>query len=513
MEKSPERNRGCSMENKRKEYLGMVCNLYMIVVFAIVPLYMKEGYWRIGDVKYDIYRDASLVCFGISLPVAAVGAVFALIKRKWKLSRMDICMLLYAAANVISFLGSRYRSTAWSGYREWYMGLLTQLLLVCGYFLVSRCWQGGRAAVWCGQAALLAVGLLGIVNRLKIDPFGWFVGRNSMDWEYNHMLSTVGNINWLCGYLCVGVPLAVAGYLQAERKWERIFLYASSLAGTLLLFIQGSDSGLLAFAAGGALLLVYAAGKQEYVRRVEWLLAGLLISFLGMTVGIRIRDSRYCFPYEDKSHVIMSWWWIWIPILLLLLRSLYRRKAAGFALLGKFRRQAFVFMCCMISAGVLLGMILLLMGKIEYTWGSGRGGLWTLALYSFQKGDWWQKLFGVGPDCYAEYVYTHFDTSKYIQQLGRWANSIFTNAHNEWLNQLVNTGLTGLAAYMGIFAAGFLRYGRRCEKESFFYLGVMALAMYFVNSMVSFQQVLNAPMLFLILGMCENRCRNRQNED
>jgi hypothetical protein len=34
-------------------------------------------------------------------------------------------------------------------------------------------------------------------------------------------------------------------------------------------------------------------------------------------------------------------------------------------------------------------------------------------------------------------------------------------------------------------------------------MGELALTIYFVNSMVSFQQVMNAPLLFLMLGICE----------
>lgn len=506
------------MESKGREYLGIIADLYLAAVLTIIPLIMKEGYWQIGDVKYEVYRSISLVCLAISVPVMGLVGICTWWNARRtipkvpiegrslsRLSLLDISMLAYAASNILSWLGSPYQNTAWNGFREWYMGLLTQLLLVWGYFLVSRCREGAVLPIRCGQAALLAVSLLGILNRLKIDPFGWFTGWDSLDWEYNHMISTAGNINWLCGYLCIGIPLAVIDYLQAKEKRDTIFLYMVSLCGILLLFIQGSDSGVAVLGVGCVVLVYFAVRSREHTGRVLLLLIGLLTAFLVMTAGIRIRQSHHTFPFEDKSRAIMSLWMVWLPAILLLIWIYRHRQHIPQKWLEKVVTVAVRY-----GTGLLVTAsiaVMLLTFRVDYSWGSGRGGLWALALRSFGQGDWWQKLFGVGPDCYAEYVYTHFDTTQFIRQTGRWENAIFANAHNEWLNQLVNTGLVGLISYMGIFAAGFRDFGRRCKGDSFFYLPLMMLIMYLVNSLFSFQQVLNAPFLFLILGVCENRRR------
>ena len=41
---------------------------------------------------------------------------------------------------------------------------------------------------------------------------------------------------------------------------------------------------------------------------------------------------------------------------------------------------------------------------------------------------------------------------------------------------------------------------------------MLALVMYGLHSMVSFQQVLNAPLLFLVIGMCEAERRKNRDE-
>ena len=122
-----------------------------------------------------------------------------------------------------------------------------------------------------------------------------------------------------------------------------------------------------------------------------------------------------------------------------------------------------------------------------------------MALDSFVQGDWKQKLIGAGPDCYAEYLMS-VGVSPTTSIEGYWSGAVYANAHNEWLTNLVNLGLLGTAAYLGIFVSS-------CKRYRGMLLGLLALGMYGLHSLVSFQQVLNTPFLFLVLGICENRLR------
>ena len=133
-------------------------------------------------------------------------------------------------------------------------------------------------------------------------------------------------------------------------------------------------------------------------------------------------------------------------------------------------------------------------------WGSGRGGLWRFAWQGFVRGDLKQKLIGAGPDCFAEYIYSTLPAYELTPTEGFWEGTIYANAHNEWLNALVNLGLLGTTVLAGIFAVGIKRY-----KGLPF--GILVIAMYGVNSLISFQQVLSTPFLFMALGLCENSVR------
>ena len=92
---------------------------------------------------------------------------------------------------------------AWAGEREWYMGAVTICLMVGG-FLMAADYRGQCTRIlYLGGAASVIVALIGLLQKLGYDPLGLLKGYVVGDWEYTHMLSTLGNNNWLSGYYSV----------------------------------------------------------------------------------------------------------------------------------------------------------------------------------------------------------------------------------------------------------------------------------------------------------------------
>ena len=176
------------------------------------------------------------------------------------------------------------------------------------------------------------------------------------------------------------------------------------------------------------------------------------------------------------------------------------------------------------TAAVLAG--LLFWRGLDDSFGSGRGFLWRIAVESFMEADGKDKLLGAGPDCYAEAVFNRLGADTDVWKGEHWEGAVFTNAHNEILSQLCNVGILGTACYLMIFLAGIYRYGfdgvKKQYGEKYFGgaecqgtidTGLLALVMYGLHSLVSFQQVLNAPLLFLVLGLCEAEKRKMNREE
>lgn len=506
-------------ENAFEEFLGVVCNLYIIAILAAVPLYTGGSYYLIGDSKYILFRNVSVLCLGIWLCLSLVQVFAGFLRRGLgqegdgkiffpgnRFSTVDIAMLSYGGCVLVSALHSAYGRTAWLGYQDWYMGAVSQLIFVGIYFFVSRCYGGGGLPVYLGEAAILAVAALGFANRLAWDPLGLFREYLRWDWEYSHMLSTVGNINWLSGYLGVMLAFPLAGFLNAGSRGKCVFTFLVSVSGLSLLVLQGSDMGIGLAAAALFLGLafgyipLYRKHLRKFGERVVLLAASVSLCIGIMGRLICYRETLQAMPPDSFLQGRLDWYGWWAGALIL------------FFLYGICKALPHRIFRKMLSALILGGAVAAAALLLRYLhrqpfdsrWGSDRGGIWAAAWKGFWRADWIQKCIGAGPDCFAEYIYTLISVQSVSHKEGHWRGSVYANAHNEWLTMLVNVGILGTAAFMGIIISAVRRYRGML-------LGIFVTALYVLNSMASFQQVLNAPILFVALGMCEHRLRRAES--
>lgn len=504
------------MENGKKEFLGTLCNIYMILLLVLLPLYTGGGYYKLGDSKYLLFRNVSLFCQSIWLLVTIASMIGNLTakgrqtrkttqmgyvqqdgrmrSRKW--SSVDLAVLSYGISAFLSAVASPYQQTAWTGYLDWYMGALTQILLVGIYFLVSREYMRTVYPVRAGELGLLLVVFIAFLQRLGVDILQLQSSFSSADWEYSHMLSTIGNINWLCGYLCVLLPWPVVGFFYSSKRGRRIVYYIVSVLALTLMLTQGSDTGILLVLVCLGLGALHGSRRPEVFRKSVLLALGIcalcpVLGFLMKHLG-----TWDMLAVDGFLTALMTEWFWWVLAALLCGVSLLQRRLPH-------KWVIWLNRSLLIGAGVFaVGFVATYLCGLPRgeTWGSGRGGLWQAAWRGFADAKLPRKLIGFGPDCFAEYIYGTPSLAERIQMEGHWEHSVFANAHNEWLNMLINGGVLGAVSYAGVFACGLRRYRGML-------LGVMVLVLYFVNSLFSFQQVVSTPFLFLVLGICESRYR------
>ena len=129
-------------EQNEKETLSMLIYGYLVILFAGLPLYMQNKLVMIGNAKYLFFRNTTLV-MGVFVVLAVLWQKIRgerKPKRMWK--KTDVFMLLYLASAIFSYGISPCREDVLLGYPGWYMGLVTQGLLVGIYFAVSRYYDG-----------------------------------------------------------------------------------------------------------------------------------------------------------------------------------------------------------------------------------------------------------------------------------------------------------------------------------------------------------------------------------
>lgn len=487
---------------------------YFLVMAAIYPLYAPGGYLLIGDVKYELFRNVSLTTIAV-MAVMIVTAALCQRHSRWLVShyrRMSVTDWFaygYFVAVMLSYLCSDYKADALWGAEGWHMGAVTQMILVLVYFLFSRYFHrnAGWIGIWLAVSAV--VFLLGICNRYSVYPV-------AMEGQTDTFISTLGNINWFCGYWSVAASVGIALYWCGEKGWSRLLTGIYSAVSMLAGVTQGSDSAYLVFGVLCAgLFLMSLRSRVKLCRFLELCMIFAAACQLGRILryvpglyynyGLAEGDggSRITAALLDSNAAL--WGLGILSLCYVLLRVSGRRRTV---LAGMCVILLIVAVC---AVGFMLlrgGIVQIQEARIVFKedWGNGRGVAWNCGMDACRSMDVIHKLVGAGPDCFADCVY---DVPKLAQKLAdRFTNQRLTNAHNELLTQLVNVGALGLLCYAGMFFSAFLRCLRRADRQPVLYACALGILAYTAHGVVSFQQVLNTPYIFIVMGIGERYCRS-----
>ncbi len=505
-----------------KKIAGLVTSAYLIMILVISPFYAPEGYVDIGMHKFLIFKGASIVCMGALVP----AAVFLFV-RKWresqvKLSVTDICVLLYGMSVMVSYACSTWKGTAFWGEDGWYMGLFSQLVFVAGYFAVSRFATHIQAWYVVSMVVSAAVFLLGLLNRFSIYPF-------DMEGANPGFISTLGNINWFCSYWVVLFPIGLTAYWNGfgNTKLKKAALIVYILLGFMTGIAQGSSSGFLALCAVCFMLFLLSFQSGEKLLRLFELL--ILFAVSTLLLSILINQFPEHFNYHNAigdrltTYAVGAGFFAAVVVVYAVLRYFVKQRKFKVSRLRVIRNAVAVFIILVVTGigalflyysrnpGSVTGSSAAGVFVIDSDWGNGRGTTWYAGTEGFVTMSAAQKIVGVGPDCFYNYVYTKPQIAEKLYE--EFGEARLTNAHNEWLTVLVNTGVCGLTAYAASFITAIYRYGKAGNRKAILMIGAVCLLSYTVHNMVSFQQVICTPLAFLIMGMCEKLCGDVRESD
>ena len=491
---------------------GRLASLYLLMMFVVFVLYAPEKYGMLANNKLLFYRNVTIVFYVLSLLLIIVS----LIQRHKKTDRkkisvqpVDVAMLLYGGINLISFLLSDYKSGAMLGYEGWRMGLLTQLSLVISYFIISRFANKENYVLEITAGFFVLESLMVVLQRCTLDPFGFYSGMDWMAWNRRNLLGTIGNINWLAGCQACLVPVVILTFIRQKKWYLKLAWGVGVFVSLAALILQSSRSALVFLAAILAVLFFFSL--KEWKRVADFfIVAGMLFLFMALFSTLRVKLIE---PEEIKGlaeFYSMLWW---IPTVL------FFGCAAG--IITAFRKKTSdetpksLRMAVYIAAGVLfisaIGLFIVaqfndaLLDKVpplsklrlNDASGSYRILLWKQSVsYFFSDGKMKNFLFGLGPDCYG-----YWSKAKNISLpvIGPFAQSVYTNAHNDYLTTFMNLGLIGLILYLSLFVTTVIELKKQNNRE-YFLLGLMLIAAYGVHNFFSFQQICSTPIFFLLIA-------------
>lgn len=511
-------------KEEKWKYSSYVISLYLFVMFCIYPFYYENGYYNMGTAKCRFFLRVSVIAFFVLI----ITFIWDFIKQKidcdiiFKTRNISITeKLLYAymASVLVSYIFSDFKENVLWGVADWCMGTIPFLLISLLSVFIMHMWGEQD---WLKVGILVvsaAVFVLGICHRFSFYPI-------LLEPKLPEFISTLGNINWFCGYMSVISPIGVGIFVLKEDKeygrwWKKwalcIYVWIVFITG----FCQGSSSILL---WNLALFFVLLLISLNHTRRIKkWLLT---VVMWGMS-GQLVRCFKTCFQEKynyDSSLLIDTNATLIIAVMALFIYAIV-------CFYGKEDRELSVMLrkrICGILLAVLLIAILSVCGLAVYNtkvgvpylmdhplfllnekWGNGRGMIFKVSLEVWKEMSPLQKMFGVGADGFSEFAYSVPRICSDLQSY--FGNGILTNAHCEILTNLINLGIVGTAVYISVFATFVARCLKRGATKPMAYIPAICVICYFANNLMSFAQALNFPYLFLILGLGE--CFLRKSEE
>lgn len=493
-----------------------IITLYVFLIFCIYPLYYEDGYYNMATAKCRFFLGVSVIVF---LVLSFTAIIDSMIQRKsihtvverQKISVTEKLLYMYIIMVLLSFFFSAFKKNVLWGATDWYIGTVPLLLMTFYALFLMHVWREQKWIRRIFLAVSAAVFLLGICNRFSIYPI-------SMAPKQAEFISTLGNINWICGYMSIVSPIGIGLWIFNENKkekskWKKLLLDIYVLIIFMLGFCQGSSS---VFLWNGALFLVLFCILLKSTDGIKkWL---LLVGMWGMS-GQLVRVLKMVFPgkynYDTilfvDSNVTLTVALAAIVIYMIIQFCCQKEKELPIF----FRRVV----CYSVLAVLIIVFFVWLMLAVYHTkfgisflkdypifllnenWGNGRGIIFKAAFELFHRMSSIQKLFGVGADGFSAYAYSIPEIEVYLKS--HFGNSILTNAHCELLTNLINLGILGTVTYAGIFITFAVRCMKIGEQHPYAYIPAVCVICYFTNNILSFAQMLNIPFLFLILGMGE----------
>ncbi|MCR5251563.1 MAG: O-antigen ligase family protein [Lachnospiraceae bacterium] len=517
-----------------KSILTWLVKAYVFLMLVVYPLYFQDKYYDMSDAKWAFYRNVSAF-FALAAAVILIWHVGCFVAGKKtkeffagavkNLNATDCFVIAYLLTCCISTLITPYRRFVIWGFDGWYMGLIAQLSFGLIYFLVSRFWRWEKLHLLLILAAAALVFFLGVIMRFRIDPMGMYGDLD--DYYLQHFISTLGQTTWYSSYMCIVFPLGLIAYCCAQKTWLRIAAGVFCVIGFLTFVTQNSDSAYVAmFGIFFLLFWISFASDERFLRFLECLVMALgSFKFMGLLqllfadrmVGL---DSLSIFMSQSVVTLIL----LVAVVLLYLFMRLYVFKKTEFHVTSlKKLRIVMLVLLVLGTAAVVIYVCLNTAGKLPAglssgsnylvfndAWGNNRGVSWRCTIDGYFRADPLRKLFGVGPDSFAEYIYTYYQADL-DKVLGR--QIIQACAHNEWLNALLNTGVLGLAAYLGTFVSSFADCMKGAERHPYLHGVAMAIAAYIFHNFFCYQQIICTPTIFILMGMAQSVIRHGDSEE
>lgn len=504
-------------------------SIYLLLLITVFPLILHNNYIDILVTKYQCYYLITIGMF-VVVSVTGVGMLFIdlieyhgehasqllkkLYPRNWKTTfRMaDFAGIAFWLVLLVSTLQSRYLYESFWGNEGRYTGLFLLTLYVVSYFVISHFWKMKGWVLDIFLLTSLIICYIGITDYFQMDILNFRVRIKPE--QSTIFTSTLGNINTYTAYLALMLGVAAAMFATAKKTVRVIWYYLCMTVGFFAIIMGCSDNAYLALGALFGFLPFLLFKSRTGIKRYLLMLAtfGSVIqcvdfinqAYADIVIGL---DSlfRILADFSGLMYVVAALWMIYIAVIVYDKKNQKASDVIGDTLVwiwGGFLVICACIICFLIYDANVAGNAERYGELGNYLvfhdgWGTNRGYIWRKSVELFQEFPFRQKLLGYGPETFGILTTENFLVDMFNSAQGQ----IFDNAHNEYLQYLVTTGVLGLVTYVIFLILAVWRMIVRRNENAYIVGCLFAVLCYCAQALVNLNLPITAPIMWLMLSV------------
>ncbi len=491
---------------KRTKTAAVFTSYGLLLFLCVYPFFLHNRYFKMTLGKTLFFYCATIV-FAVGCLIATSAARKTKELRMLRKNRTELYFGLFLFIAVISCAASQYPVEAITGNRGRYMGALTLLVIGCAYLFISRCGRLTKPVAMIFGASVAVMSMISLLQFRGYDPFGLYVG--TKETVRVNFMSLVGNKDVYYSYLALSVPFAMYLSHGAEDVKEKVFWHAVEFFGFAGVFASNSEGAYLAIAPA-FLILFFSKCKEKagllvFQRTVAMFFAAALLVAL-----IKPDLSKFGI---NESLVMQMFLKPLICTGALLFAALLYVAAWKLPVGAGFCKALRIAVACLLGIGVtgLVGAFIYFtfinktadIGAFReflrfdgVYWGNKRAYVWSRLLRIFKDFPFYRMLIGSGPETVEILMQDAFN-----EEMPKKTGMTFDNAHNEFLQYLVTTGILGLLSYL-LFVFSAIKRGFK-EGDRFCRAAALCCVCYLAQSFVNISQSITTPLFFVFLALTQ----------
>lgn len=506
-------------QSMQRQIVSYVLYIGLLLIFSIYPLYYHNGYTDIMDSKSYWLNWMLGIMNGICLLVGFSWILFHLREwngesiKKWfrSISISDWCLICVFFAAIVSFCATAYKEDSLWGKMGRRFGFYMLLACLIAHLLATYCLKNSQLIILALLCSVSIVNLIAICNNLNMDVLDFNEGAG---WTKSLFISTIGNVNSLAGMIAVVAPVALVGFCLCRQLASYIIYGFFCILAFMAMVAAESDSVYLAIGVVFVLMIWMFLDDWTAFRRLLMELTAFIACtrFSGWLCAYVTGDASQfggftaIFGYSNKPLLL-------IPVFLIVFAlTFYLEKQEYAERLQKTAKKAYAWL---VLAGVIAFIVVfILINRIETRelaeqkfhalgsllyfdemWGNWRGTNFRYTAVLFQKENLFHKLFGYGPGNFYYGLLDIFEGEVYIDGLR------MLDAHNDFLDFLINTGLVGAIGYYGFLIANLIHYWKEMKIDRTAATIICTIVAFMVQGFVNNSLICVNPVFLLLLAV------------